>query len=132
MQYALNWCYRNPSTNSRGKESYCWLLHRSLSHCDPHTLSSMPPPHMLGREYPCTDSISLSLSLSITECSKSAQCVPLKHHYDECAERVTAQEENPDHKGPKEDCVEECEFTLPSSLQKAFPAAIRFYMERDW
>ena len=45
-----------------------------------------------------------------TECAKSAQCAPLKHHYDACAERVTKQHENPDHKGPKEDCVEECEF----------------------
>ncbi|CAF9911951.1 MAG: hypothetical protein ALECFALPRED_007780 [Alectoria fallacina] len=44
------------------------------------------------------------------ECAKSAQCAPAKHHYDECAERVTKQHENPDHKGPKEDCVEECEF----------------------
>ncbi|CAD6575842.1 MAG: ubiquinol--cytochrome-c reductase subunit 6 [Alectoria sarmentosa] len=43
-------------------------------------------------------------------CAKSAQCAPAKHHYDECAERVTKQHENPDHKGPKEDCVEECEF----------------------
>jgi len=25
---------------------------------------------------------------------------------------VTAQHENPDHKGPKEDCVEECEFQV--------------------
>ncbi len=47
---------------------------------------------------------------SSLECAKSAQCAPAKHHYDECAERVTRQHENPDHKGPKEDCVEECEF----------------------
>ena len=44
------------------------------------------------------------------ECTKSAQCAPLKHHYDECVERVTDQHENPDHKGPKENCVEECEW----------------------
>lgn len=44
-----------------------------------------------------------------TECAKSAQCAPAKHHYEECAERVTKQHENPNHKGPKEDCVEECE-----------------------
>ena len=41
-----------------------------------------------------------------TECLKTAQCAPLKHHYDECAERVQKQEEE----GGKaeEDCVEEC------------------------
>lgn len=43
------------------------------------------------------------------ECAKSAQCAPAKHHYEECAERVTKQHEDPNHKGPKEDCVEECE-----------------------
>ena len=44
-----------------------------------------------------------------TECSRSAACSGYKHHYQECVERVTAQHENPEHKGPKEDCVEECE-----------------------
>ncbi|KAK4696624.1 ubiquinol-cytochrome c reductase subunit 6, partial [Lecanoromycetidae sp. Uapishka_2] len=48
------------------------------------------------------------------ECAKSSQCAPLKQHYDECAERVTAQHENPNHKGPKEDCVEE--FPAPNPL----------------
>ncbi|MCJ1365482.1 hypothetical protein MMC16_004604 [Acarospora aff. strigata] len=51
------------------------------------------------------------------ECAKSAQCAPLKHHYDECVERVTEQNDNPDHKGPKESCVEECEFALFFSHQ---------------
>ncbi|KIX97424.1 uncharacterized protein Z520_06876 [Fonsecaea multimorphosa CBS 102226] len=41
------------------------------------------------------------------ECARSAQCSGYKHHFDECVERVTSQEENPDHKGPKENCVEE-------------------------
>jgi len=41
------------------------------------------------------------------ECAHSAKCAPYKHHYDECVERVTAASEDPDHKGPKEDCVEE-------------------------
>ncbi|KAF7507449.1 hypothetical protein GJ744_010380 [Endocarpon pusillum] len=41
------------------------------------------------------------------ECAKSAQCAPYKHHYDECVERVTAMHEDPNYKGPKEDCVEE-------------------------
>ena len=54
----------------------------------------------------------------MTECSKSKECSPAKHHFDECTERVTGQIEN-DGKA-KEDCVEECKaapallyFTLP-------------------
>ncbi|KAL2059370.1 hypothetical protein ABVK25_000663 [Lepraria finkii] len=50
------------------------------------------------------------------DCAKSAQCAPAKHHYEDCAERVTKQHENPDHKGPKEDCVEECE-SLPTESE---------------
>jgi len=43
------------------------------------------------------------------ECAKSSQCRGYKHHYDECVERVTAHENDPEaHKGQhKEDCVEE-------------------------
>lgn len=43
------------------------------------------------------------------ECAKSSQCRGYKHHYDECVERVTAHENDPEaHKGHhKEDCVEE-------------------------
>ena len=41
-----------------------------------------------------------------TECMKSQQCAPLKHHYDECAERVTQQQE--ENGKADEDCVEEC------------------------
>ncbi|KAJ5596629.1 hypothetical protein VI817_004101 [Penicillium citrinum] len=42
------------------------------------------------------------------DCANSAQCAPYKHHYDECVERVTRQEEEgDDFKGVKEDCVEE-------------------------
>ncbi|KAG0160048.1 hypothetical protein PDIDSM_7575 [Penicillium digitatum] len=41
------------------------------------------------------------------ECAHSAVCAPYKHHYDECVERVTRQQEDEDYKGPKEDCVEE-------------------------
>jgi ubiquinol-cytochrome c reductase subunit 6 len=40
------------------------------------------------------------------ECMKSQQCAPLKHHYDECAERVTQQQE--ENGKADEDCVEEC------------------------
>lgn len=39
---------------------------------------------------------------------KSQQCAPLKHHYDECAERVMQQQE--EHGKAEEDCVEECKF----------------------
>lgn len=50
---------------------------------------------------------------TFTDCAKTAACRPAKHHYDECVERVTAAAEaQPDHKGPKEDCVEECKCTL--------------------
>ena len=46
-----------------------------------------------------------------TECMKSQQCAPLKHHYDECAERVTQQQE--ENGKADEDCVEECMFKPP-------------------
>lgn len=39
---------------------------------------------------------------------KTQQCAPLKHHYDECAERVTKQQE--ENGKAEEDCVEECKF----------------------
>jgi hypothetical protein len=43
------------------------------------------------------------------ECKESKACAPLKHHFDECVERVTgAGESNHDKKHPNEDCVEEC------------------------
>lgn len=48
------------------------------------------------------------LTRSCTECANSKQCAPYKHHYDECVERVTRNSEDPDFKGPHEDCVEEC------------------------
>lgn len=41
---------------------------------------------------------------------KSQQCAPLKHHYDECAERVTQQQE--ENGKADEDCVEECMLRL--------------------
>lgn len=43
-----------------------------------------------------------------TECMKTRECAPLKHHYDECAERVTKQQEETGK--AEEDCVEECEY----------------------
>jgi ubiquinol-cytochrome c reductase subunit 6 len=41
---------------------------------------------------------------------KSQQCAPLKHHYDECAERVMQQQEETGK--AEEDCVEECMLRL--------------------
>jgi ubiquinol-cytochrome c reductase subunit 6 len=43
---------------------------------------------------------------------KSQQCAPLKHHYDECAERVMQQQE--ENGKADEDCVEECMLRLSS------------------
>lgn len=83
----------------------------------------------------------------LLECARTAQCAPLKHHFDECAERVAAQQENPDHKGPKEDCVEECEFflvwllglfifTIPPQLRPGFSlwgkAKLRETLKVQW
>lgn len=45
-----------------------------------------------------------------TECMNTPGCAPYKHHYEECAERVTKQIEE-DGKA-SEDCVEECKSTL--------------------
>jgi ubiquinol-cytochrome c reductase subunit 6 len=58
----------------------------------------------------CKDRIA-DMALQLLECAKSSQCRGYKHHYDECVERVTAHENDPEaHKGQhKEDCVEECE-----------------------
>jgi len=42
-----------------------------------------------------------------SECMKTQSCAPIKHHYDECVERVTSQMEENDGKS-KENCVEEC------------------------
>jgi len=41
------------------------------------------------------------------ECANSSQCAPVKHHFEECVERVTRQQEDADNKAPREDCVEE-------------------------
>ncbi|KAL4798654.1 ubiquinol-cytochrome C reductase hinge protein-domain-containing protein [Aspergillus venezuelensis] len=55
------------------------------------------------------------------ECANSAQCAPYKHHYDECVERVTSQQEDEDYKGPKEDCVEEFFHLAHCATQCAAP-----------
>jgi len=52
-----------------------------------------------------------------TECMKSQQCAPLKHHYDECAERVMHQQE--ENGKADEDCVEECKLNHLPILRTA-------------
>lgn len=51
----------------------------------------------------------------IAECAESKECHSAKHHYDECAQRVTGQIE--DNGKADEDCVEECKIlpTTPTS-----------------
>ncbi|KAK8045240.1 hypothetical protein PG993_005264 [Apiospora rasikravindrae] len=52
------------------------------------------------------------------ECKNSKQCAPAKHHFDECVERVTKQEEDG---GAKEDCVEEFFHLAHCATQCAAP-----------
>ncbi|KAK8097912.1 uncharacterized protein PG998_013398 [Apiospora kogelbergensis] len=52
------------------------------------------------------------------ECKNSKQCSPAKHHFDECVERVTKQEEDG---GAKEDCVEEFFHLAHCATQCAAP-----------
>lgn len=85
-----------------------WLVAHILSMCQDHPHGSNT---VNGTTNTCfTSSIDLSL-INSAECAHSAVCAPYKHHYDECVERVTRQEEEgDDFKGPKEDCVEECKY----------------------
>nr|POE47226.1 cytochrome b-c1 complex subunit 6 [Quercus suber] len=53
------------------------------------------------------------------ECMKTQQCAPLKHHYDECAERVTKQQE--ENGKADEDCVEEFFHLMHCASQCAAP-----------
>jgi len=53
------------------------------------------------------------------ECLRSAQCAPAKHHYDECAERVTKQQEETGK--AEEDCVEEFFHMMHCATQCAAP-----------
>ena len=39
---------------------------------------------------------------------KTKECSPIKHHYDECVERVTKKIEDSENGKADEDCVEEC------------------------
>jgi len=59
--------------------------------------------------FPIPFCLRLTLLCFSTDCARSAQCSVWRHHYEECAERVTYKQEHPDQfKGQKEDCVEEC------------------------
>lgn len=85
-----------------------WSVHLSESTVNPN----FGIPQAILRSQPdggTPQSLLTWLPIGLTECEHSAQCAPLKHHFEECAQRVRAQVENPDHKGLKEDCVEECE-----------------------
>ncbi|PSK42715.1 putative ubiquinol-cytochrome C reductase hinge protein [Elsinoe australis] len=53
------------------------------------------------------------------QCEKTAACAPLKHHYDECAERVTRQHE--ENGKADEDCVEEFFHLMHCTSQCAAP-----------
>ncbi|KAJ1327974.1 ubiquinol-cytochrome c reductase subunit 6 [Microdochium nivale] len=55
-------------------------------------------------------------------CKNSKQCAPAKHHFDECVERVTAQEADGE---AKEDCVEECKLR-PSFMCRDGRSAVFF------
>jgi len=59
------------------------------------------------------------------ECARSAQCAPLKHHYDACADRVRQQSDDEHHKGPKENCVEEFFHLQHCATQCAAPKLFR-------
>ncbi|PGG96462.1 hypothetical protein AJ79_09587 [Helicocarpus griseus UAMH5409] len=59
------------------------------------------------------------------ECANSAACAPVKHHFDECVERVTRNSEDPDYKGVKEDCVEEFFHLQHCATQCAAPKLFR-------
>ncbi|KAI9714364.1 MAG: hypothetical protein M1820_000325 [Bogoriella megaspora] len=53
------------------------------------------------------------------DCANTRECAPLKHHYEECVERVTSQHEQ--HGKAKEDCVEEFFHLVHCSAQCAAP-----------
>lgn len=53
--------------------------------------------------------------LLLAECAESKACSPVKHHYDECVERVTKQID--DNGKADEDCVEECKHTNSARTQ---------------
>ncbi|KAH9840351.1 cytochrome b-c1 complex subunit 6-like [Teratosphaeria destructans] len=57
------------------------------------------------------------------ECMKTQQCAPLKHHYDECAERVQKQQEETGK--ADEDCVEEFFHLMHCASQCAAPKLFR-------
>ncbi|KAG5294969.1 hypothetical protein I7I48_11691 [Histoplasma ohiense] len=59
------------------------------------------------------------------ECANSSKCAPAKHHFDECVERVTRNSEDPDFKGPHEDCVEEFFHLQHCATQCAAPKLFR-------
>ena len=69
-----------------------------------------------------TNSARDDLLIVSTECMKSQQCAPLKHHYDECAERVQQQQE--ENGKADEDCVEECKLRILEEPLEALAAFV--------
>lgn len=57
------------------------------------------------------------------ECLKSSECAPLKHHYEECAERVQHQQE--ENGKADEDCVEEFFHMMHCATACAAPKLFR-------
>ncbi|GAB7340521.1 hypothetical protein MBLNU457_6940t1 [Dothideomycetes sp. NU457] len=55
----------------------------------------------------------------VEDCTKTKECSPLKHHYEHCVERVTAQQE--EHGKAHEDCVEEYFHLMHCATQCAAP-----------
>jgi hypothetical protein len=74
---------------------------------------------LLSHQWPAVIKVVLTRQIAnlllLTECLRSSQCAPAKHHYDECAERVTKQQE--ENGKADEDCVEECKFCLREMKQ---------------
>ena len=60
--------------------------------------------------------LGIDANIIFTECRESKACAPLKHHFEECSERVQkAQDEGKKH---HEDCVEECKRPLPLEAKR--------------
>jgi hypothetical protein len=71
-----------------------------------------------------TNVLVLLANAHITECTKTKECRHAKIEYDECTARVTAAADS-EHKGPHEDCVEECTYCPRSSHDFKVPLKLR-------
>lgn len=103
-RYILARQYLQSCSSLRSSHSV-WALQTQPSHSERVNGSA------IAFIFDTTSSLDILTNPIPPECAHSAQCAPFKHHFDECVERVTRQEEDEDFKGPKEDCVEECKST---------------------